>query len=359
MSVFLMAGGGTGGHVVPGLAVARELRRRGHEPFFIGTRKGMEASLVPAEGFPIEYIEIGGLKRVGLLKKIQTLWQLPLSVVDANEIMRKRQPAAVFSMGGYAAAPVMIAAFLRGMPVVLMEPNAMPGLTSRRFGRWVDRALLSFEEALRFFPSGKTEITGLPVRREFFEIPPRQRKGADPVTILVTGGSRGSRTLNKAARAAWELFRKSSLRIYLIHQTGQEDYEEISRAFSQAGVPGEVTAFISDMPAQFARADIIVGRSGAGAVAEIAAAGKPSILVPFPYAADDHQYYNAKALADAGAARLVRDAEMNGERFFQEIQDLVSQPGLLERMGNAARAFARPGAAERAADILENLSFRT
>lgn len=355
MSVFLMAGGGTGGHVIPGLAVARELRGRGHLPVFVGTRAGYEASLVPPEGFDIEFIEIGGLNRVGLARMAKTLWQLPLSVLAARSVIARRRPAAVFSMGGYAAGPVMLAAKLAGIPVVVMEPNALPGFTSRRFGRWVDRALLSFPESRQYFPEGRTELTGLPVRPEFFTIP---RKAPGPVfTLLITGGSRGSRTLNNAARGSWPLFQQASFRVNLIHQAGKESWREIAADFSRTGLEGEVVPFIADMPAAFGRADLIVGRSGAGAVSELAAAGKPSILVPFPFAADDHQYFNAKALAEAGAARLVRDAEFDGARLFHDAAELAGDPGLLERMGLAARSFARPGAAERAATILESLSF--
>ncbi|MDX2153798.1 MAG: undecaprenyldiphospho-muramoylpentapeptide beta-N-acetylglucosaminyltransferase [Bryobacteraceae bacterium] len=354
MSVFLMAGGGTGGHVVPGLAVARELRERGHEAVFVGTKKGYEAKLVPASGFPIEWIEIGGLKRVGLAQTVKTLWQLPLSTLRVIGLMRERRPAGVFSMGGYVAGPVMLAARLLRAPVILMEPNAMPGLTSRRLGKWVHRALLSFEQAIPYFPAGSTELTGLPVRQEFFDLAVKAR--GDVLSILITGGSRGSRTLNRATRDSWRLFAAGPHRVRLIHQTGADDYEEIRRDFAATGLSGEVHPFIVEMPGAYAQADVIVSRSGAGAVAELAAAGKPSILVPFPFAADDHQFHNATALADAGAARLVRDHEMNGQRLFDEVM-AMAEPGVLERMGHAARRLARPGAAKRAADLLESLSF--
>jgi len=349
-----MAGGGTGGHVIPGLAVARELRRRGHTPVFVGTRSGYEATLVPAEGFALEFIEIGGLNRVGAAQMLKTLWQLPWSVVAAARMIRRLGPAAVFSLGGYAAGPVMAAAKLKGLPVVVMEPNALPGFTSRHFGRWVRRAMVNFAETEKYFPRGRTEITGMPVRAEFFTIPVKARE--EVFTVLITGGSRGSRTLNNAARAGWPLFQKAPFRVRLIHQAGREAWEALAAEFAATGLEGEVTAFVSDMPGAFGRADLIVSRSGAGTVSEIAAAGKPAILVPFPYAADDHQYYNAKVLADAGAARLVRDADFTGERLFREVSELASAPEALTGMGAAARTLARAGAAERAATILEELS---
>ena len=349
-----MAGGGTGGHVIPALAVAKELRRRGHEPLFVGTPEGLEARLVPAEGFSLEFIQIGRLKRAGAVQAARTLLQLPLRVLKAAALLRKHRPAAVFSMGGFAAGPVVLAACLRRLPLVVMEPNAMPGITNRKLGRCISRALLSFPEAGRYFPPGKSEVTGLPVRQEFFEIPPKPREAL--LTVLITGGSQGSRTLNQAARESWPLFRSSSAPVRFVHQTGGVAFAELSTAFAASGMDGELVPFLDDMPAAFARSDLVVCRSGAGAVAELAAAGKPAILVPFPYAADDHQLRNAEAFAAAGAARLILDREMTGQRLFDEIMTLAAAPGLLERMGQAARRLARPGAARRAADILEELS---
>ncbi len=351
---FLMAGGGTGGHVIPALAVARELRRRGHEPLFVGTPTGLEATLVPTAGFPIEWIAIGGLKRVGAAQTLRTLWQLPRSTLRLAREMGRWRPAAVFSMGGYAAGPVMLAAWMRRIPMVLMEPNAVPGMTNRWMGRLAARALLTFEEAARYFPCGKTELTSLPVRPEFFAIRPKPRERV--LTVLITGGSRGSHTLNQAARQSWPLFRKAAFPIRLIHQTGREAHAELQKEFAETGLEGEVVPFIDDMPAAFAAADLIVCRSGAGAVAEVAAAGKPAILVPFPFASDDHQRRNAEVLANAGAARLVLDREFDGSRFFDEVRVLASGAGALERMGAAARRFAHPLAAAHAADLLEEIA---
>jgi UDP-N-acetylglucosamine--N-acetylmuramyl-(pentapeptide) pyrophosphoryl-undecaprenol N-acetylglucosamine transferase len=351
-----MAGGGTGGHVMPALAVARELRRRGHAAVFVGTRAGLEARLVPREGFPLEFIEIGRLKRVGALEVARTLLELPWRVVQAAGLVRRLRPAAVFSMGGFAAGPVALAACLLRLPLVVMEPNAMPGITNRRLGRCITRALVSFPEAGRYFPEGRWEVTGLPVREEFFAIPPKPREAV--LTVLLTGGSQGSRRLNEAARESWPLFAGGPLPVRFIHQTGPAAYPELAAAFAATGLEGELVPFLDDMPGAFARSDLVVCRSGAGAVAELAAAGKPAILVPFPYAADDHQLRNAEAFAAAGAARLVLDREMTGRRLFEEVMSLASEPGRLERMGQAARKLARPGAARRAADILEELGER-
>lgn len=351
--VVAMAGGGTGGHVIPALAVARELAGRGHRPFFIGTRRGMEARLVPEAGFDIEWIEIGGLNRVGLARMIKSACALPASIWRARGILARRGAQAVFSMGGYAAGPVMLAAIMKRIPMAVMEPNAVPGLTSRKLRRWVRRAMVSFPEAGRYFLPGCTELTGLPVRREFFAVRPKPR--GETFTILITGGSQGSRTLNEAARASWPLFKRSGFRVRFLHQAGAAAAAEVARDFEAAGMDGQVTAFIDDMPAAFAEADLVVCRSGAGAVAELAAAGKPSLLVPFPFAADQHQLRNAEAFVRAGAARLVPDDEMNGERLFREAAALASDADLLQRTGEAALAMAHPDAARRAAEIIEEI----
>jgi UDP-N-acetylglucosamine--N-acetylmuramyl-(pentapeptide) pyrophosphoryl-undecaprenol N-acetylglucosamine transferase len=354
MSAFVMAGGGTGGHVIPALAVARELRRRGHDVFFIGTDRGMEARLAPAERFELEHIEIGGLKNVGARRLLKTLWQLPVSTVRAGGILDRRKPAAVFSMGGYVAGPPVLAAFQRRLPVVVMEPNAVPGFTNRKIGRFVARALISFPETAIYFPKGRTEVTGLPVREEFFAIAPKPRSA--PFGLLVTGGSQGSRRLNEAAEGSWPLFRKANFPIEFTLQAGRARAGELAQKFESAGLNGRVTAFIDDMPGAFAAADLVVCRSGAGAVAELAAAGKPAVLVPFPFSSDQHQLRNAEAFARGGAARLVKDSGMTGDMLFAIVKELAADDGALERMGEAARRFARPGAARRAAAILEEVS---
>ena len=347
---FVMTGGGTGGHVFPALAVARVLRDRGHKLLFIGTREAMESKLVPEAGYEIDFIRISGLNRVGIKKQVQTALRLPLSVGAAWRILKRFRPQAVFSMGGYVAGPVMIAAIFAGIPLILMEPNAVPGFANRRVARKVYRALLGFESTRAWFPKNRSEVTGLPVRPEFFGVRPK-RNGA--FTILITGGSRGARTLNRASRESWSLFRTSSEPVCIVHQTGAAEFETLAKGFSAAGVEGSVTPFIANMAEAFSNADLVIARAGAGSVTEIAAAGMPSILVPLPFAADDHQRRNAEALVEAGAARMVLDAEMNGPRLFAEVEALRRNPGDLERMRTQVRQFARPGAAERAAEIME------
>ena len=345
-----MTGGGTGGHVFPALAVARVLKERGHRVVFIGTREGMESRLVPESGFQIEFIRSGGLNRVGLRKQIQTAALLPTSIASAWTILNRFRPAAVFSMGGYVAGPVMAAALLRRTPLVVMEPNAVPGFAARRVAGRVYRALVGFESTQAWFPAGKCEVTGLPVRPEFFHVVPK-REG--PFTVLITGGSRGARTLNRASLESWPLFRESSAPVRIVHQTGTAEHGALREAFLAARFEGRVIPFIEDMPQAFAEADLVVGRSGAGAVNEIAAAGMASVLVPVPFAADDHQRRNAEALVEAGAARMVLDGEMNGRRLFEEIETLRRSRDELDLMRSRVRQFAKPDAAKRAAETLE------
>jgi UDP-N-acetylglucosamine--N-acetylmuramyl-(pentapeptide) pyrophosphoryl-undecaprenol N-acetylglucosamine transferase len=351
MATIVMAGGGTGGHVLPLLAVASELKTRGHNCVFIGTRAGFEAKLVPSAGFPLEFIEIGGLNSVGLARSIRSLSQLPFSVLRARQMLSNHHPSAIFSMGGYVAGPVVLAGLWKRLPILVMEPNAIPGLTNRHVGRFVTRALLNFPETARFFPPGKSVITGLPVRPEFFQIRPKLRETV--LTVLITGGSQGSRRLNEAARASWTYFREAKFPVRFIHQTGVSGHEVLAKKFGETGLAGELVPFIDDMPAAFARADLVICRAGAGTLAELAAAGKPAILVPLPGAADDHQLRNAEAFTKAGAAQLVLDSQMDGGRLFEEVGRLSSQPAQLKRMGEQARKFAHPEAARQAADIVE------
>ena len=345
-----MAGGGTGGHVIPAIAVAKELARAGHTPQFVGTERGVEARLVPAAGFPLKIIRVGGLKNLGVLTKITSLWRLIAESFSQLSDFRAWQPAAVFSMGGYVAGPPVLAALVRGVPVIVMEPNAIPGATNKWISRWVRRALINFEETRRYFPEGRTELTGLPVREEFFNVP--AKTSSAEFTVLITGGSQGSRTLNNAARDAWPLFLASGLNVRFIHQTGAPQHVELARDFAASGLKGEIVPFIGDMPAAFAQADLIVCRSGAGAVSELAAAGKPSILIPFPFAADDHQTRNAQVLERAGAALRATDKEWTGPKFFEAVRDLAAAPERLRAMSEASRGLAHPNSARRAAEIL-------
>jgi len=338
---------------MPLLAVAEELRRRGHQVVFIGTRQGLEARLVPQAGFDIEWIEIGGLQRVGLRKALRTLWQLPSAILRSRAILRHRGVTAVLSLGGFVAGPVVAASVLCGVPLVAMEPNALPGFTHRLAARWVRAALLAFPETARWFPEGRARVAGVPVRAEFFQEPAREETG--PLTVLVTGGSQGSRTLNQATAASWPLFEKRGPEVHFRLQCGPAWEREMTEKLTASGIQGSVEGFLEDMPAAFREADIVISRSGGSTVAELAASAKPSILVPFPFAADDHQRRNAEAMERAGAARVVPNAEMDGERLWREVSALAGEPDRRASMSRAARLLARPDAARQAAETLEGL----
>lgn len=350
-----MAGGGTGGHVFPALAVANILRERGHKVLFVGTRQGMESRLVPEAGYPLEYIRVGGFNRVGVKRQLQTAFELPISTGIVTGILGSWRPHAIFSMGGYVAGPAVIAAVLRRVPIVIMEPNAIPGFTNRKLAPFVYRALVGFDETARWFPPGRTEVTGLPIRDDFFHLSP---KTEGKFTLLITGGSRGARTLNRASRESWPLFRQNQTPIRILHQTGTGEHHALAEEFQYSGVEGEVVPFIRDMSTAFSQSDLVLGRSGAGGLGEIAAAGMPSILVPLPFAADDHQRKNAEALVNAGAARMVLDKELTGERLYREVEALAQNPAELGEMRARVRRFARPGAAQRAATVLEEAALR-
>jgi UDP-N-acetylglucosamine--N-acetylmuramyl-(pentapeptide) pyrophosphoryl-undecaprenol N-acetylglucosamine transferase len=336
---------------MPLLAVAEQLRSRGHSPRFIGTKTGFEARLVPERNFPIEYVEIGGFMGLGLARKLKLLYQLPLSILRSLAFIRKHKPVACFSLGGYVAAPPVIASLLNGLPLVVMEPNAMPGVVNRWMGRFARKALISFSQAAPFFPAAAVEITGLPVRQEFFDIEPKPFNGE--LTLLITGGSQGSQTLNRAVRELWPLL--NGLNIRLIHQCGKREEETLRQEFTQTCLKGSVTAFITDMPAAFAQADLVLCRAGAGTVSELAAAGRPAILVPYPFAADDHQAKNAQAVVDAGAGLMFRDEQLTGQTLFKVLNDFIQNPASLTGMATRSRQLSRPGAASRAADILLGL----
>jgi len=284
------------------------------------------------------------------MTKLASLWRLVAETAAQWRHFDQWKPAGVFSMGGYVAGPPVLAALMHGVPVVVMEPNAVPGAANRWIAPWVRRALISFDETRRYFPNDRVELTGLPVREEFFSI--ADKKPSAEFTVLITGGSQGSRTLNETARASWPMFRAAGTPVRFIHQTGTATHAHLAKEFASSGLQGEIAPFISDMPAAFAQADLIVCRSGAGAVSELAAAGKPSVLVPFPFAADDHQTKNAEVFERAGAAILSSDRLWTGARLFETVTGLQADPDRLRLMGEAARRLAHPDSARRAAEIL-------
>jgi UDP-N-acetylglucosamine--N-acetylmuramyl-(pentapeptide) pyrophosphoryl-undecaprenol N-acetylglucosamine transferase len=354
----VFAGGGTGGHVYLGISLARELLRRGpaHEFLFIGTARGLESKIVPGEGFRLECITSRGLKRVGALDFVRNLLLVPGSLLQSRRLLAGFAPRVVVGVGGYSSGPVVLAAWWIGIPTMIVEPNAYPGLTNRWLARVVDHAAVAMPEAAGSF-RGRVSVTGIPVRREFLEIPRRARNGAG-FEVLIYGGSQGSHALNTIVCAALADLKRLGPRLHLTHQTGEREFDAVRSAYEEAGIRADVRPFLPRIYEEFAGADLIIARAGAGTVAEITAAGRAAILVPFPGAADDHQTRNAQALDRAGAARMVREPEWKPGRLAAEVGRFMEHPEELARMQEASGKLAKPDAAVQIADLIESLAGR-
>lgn len=350
----ILAGGGTGGHVIPALAIAHELQKRYNaEVLFIGTARGIENRLVPAAGFPLRLVQVGALNKVSLKTRLKTLFDLPRAVWDARRILAEFRPDIVIGVGGYASGPAMLAAILKGTPTLAFEPNVVPGFANRMVARWVSGAAVHFEETARYFRNA--EVTGVPVREAFFRIVGHATANANP-TLLVFGGSQGANAINQAMIQCLPELVKQIPNIHIIHQTGERGYNDAQAAYQKAGLPAEVAPFITDMPAVFARADLLLCRSGASTVAEITAAGKPAVFVPFPLAADDHQRVNAQALERAGAAVVAEETKLERVWLADTIAALLGDPARLQRMSAAARSLAHPNAARDIAEMAARIA---
>jgi UDP-N-acetylglucosamine--N-acetylmuramyl-(pentapeptide) pyrophosphoryl-undecaprenol N-acetylglucosamine transferase len=353
----LIAAGGTGGHIYPGIAVAKEIMRRDPNSVvrFVGTARGLETRVVPNAGFELSLIESTGLKNVGLAARVRGLLLLPKSFFAARQLIREFRPDIVVGAGGYVSGPVLLIASLMKLPTLVMDSNALPGWTNRVLARFVDKAAVSFTEAMPYFP-GKAILTGNPVRSEFFEVPAKTHD-AQRVSLLVFGGSQGARTINEAMVTALAHLGSEKDRLRVTHQTGTADVEKVQGGYADASWSAnvEVKPYIDDMVSEFAKADLIVSRAGATTTAELLAAGKAAIMIPFPLAADDHQRKNAEALQTAGAARMILQKDLSGETLATEIISLLSTPEQLNEMENAARKLARRDAAEKTVDLMEEL----
>jgi UDP-N-acetylglucosamine--N-acetylmuramyl-(pentapeptide) pyrophosphoryl-undecaprenol N-acetylglucosamine transferase len=354
----LIAAGGTGGHIYPGIAVAQEIMRRDSaaKVLFVGTARGLETRLVPQAGFELSLIDSAGLKNVSFVARLKGLAILPKSFVSARRLIRAFKPDVVVGAGGYVSGPVVLMAAFSGRPTLVMESNALPGWTNRVLARFVNRAAVSFEQALPYF-RGKGVVTGNPVRREFFEIPPKIREPGK-LSLLIFGGSQGARALNEAMVAALPLLKSLPVTLRIRHQTGPADFERVKAAYAAAGwnENAEVRSYIDDMMSDFAAADLVICRAGATTTAELIAAGKASIMVPFPYAADDHQRKNAEALQAAGAARMIVQQELSGERLVKEIATLAREPQQIARMEEASRRLAHGDSAVAATNLISELA---
>jgi UDP-N-acetylglucosamine--N-acetylmuramyl-(pentapeptide) pyrophosphoryl-undecaprenol N-acetylglucosamine transferase len=349
----VVAGGGTGGHLYPGIAVARELLARAPEAVvtFAGTARGIEARVVPREGFELDTLRSTGLKGTSHATLARGLALLPLSGLDAWRILSRRRPHVVIGVGGYSSGPVVAAAVARRIPTLLLEQNAIPGFTNRVLARVVSAAAVTFEQTASYF-GRRGIVTGNPVRPEFFVGGGTSARGAGPWRVLIFGGSQGAHAINVAMVEAAPRLAAHPGGVGITHQTGERDVELVRDGYRRAGVEARVEPFLFAMEREIAAADLVVCRAGATTIAELTAAGRPAVLVPLPTAADDHQRRNAEVLAAAGAAQVIEQKDLSGERVAGVIRTLLDDPERLEAMGTAAHRLAKPDAARAIVDTV-------
>jgi UDP-N-acetylglucosamine--N-acetylmuramyl-(pentapeptide) pyrophosphoryl-undecaprenol N-acetylglucosamine transferase len=358
----LVAGGGTGGHLFPGIAVADEVMRRGDgEVLFVGTSRGIETRAVPAAGYALETLQVSGLKRMGLLGTLRGLLRVPLAILGSIGILRRFKPEVVLGVGGYASGPMVLAAALLGYPTAIQEQNSVPGITNRVLGRLVRAVFIAFEDAARFFPSRKIARLGNPVRQKIvtaLEGVTSAQPSSETFRILVVGGSQGARAVSDLVTGAAAALATSGVRFTLVHQTGSADLERIQERYRALGLAEHVVvkAFIEDMATAYAESDLVVARAGALTLAELAIAGRPAIFIPLPTAADDHQRKNAAQFAGAGAALVLDQGTAHAEDLASAITGLAKDHAKRASMGSAMRGLARPQAAQSIVDRLEALS---
>jgi UDP-N-acetylglucosamine--N-acetylmuramyl-(pentapeptide) pyrophosphoryl-undecaprenol N-acetylglucosamine transferase len=346
----MIAGGGTGGHVVPALAIGRALRdAHGAEVRYVGTARGIETKLVPEAGFRLELVRSGQLKNVSLATRVRTMLDVPLGVMHCVRLMREFKPQVVVGVGGYASGPAMLAAVLLRIPCVAYEPNAVPGMTNRWLGKWVSAAAVNFAQTTKYFRNA--EVTGVPVRQEIFEIAP---KTSGAPRLLVTAGSNGALVFNETMPKIVARLLDAVPGLTIVHQAGVRRLEQTREEFAASGADAmrwSVEAFLTDMPAQYAAADVVLARAGS-TVAELAAAGKPSVLVPLATAADDHQRKNAEVLVEAGAAVMLLQKDVTPDSLFEALRALLTDSVRRAEMGLKARGLAKPGALEKIAAMV-------
>ncbi len=355
MPTILLAGGGTGGHIFPGIAIARELNERavGCEIIFVGTAQGLESRIVPASGFRLLTIRSSGLIGVSLTARMKGIVLIPVSLLQSVGLVRRTRPRLVIGVGGFASGPVMAAAVLLRVPTLICEQNCVPGATNRWMAPFVTQAVVSFPETKEKL-GGRGVVLGNPVRKEFTLIGPRRMRDGAQRRILICGGSRGARAINRAVCEALPHLAPLAGAVAVTHQTGDADRDMVRDAWSRSRFPErdvDVRPFIADMARVYEEADLIVSRAGATTVAELTAAGRPAVLIPFAAAAHDHQTFNARALVAAGAAEMIAEQDLTGEVLAGTIRTLLSDAERLGRMAAAARTLGRPDAAARIADL--------
>lgn len=353
---FMIAGGGTGGHIYPAIAVAREYlsRKEGRKVVFVGTEKGLEKTIVPKAGFPLEFIGVGGLKGKGAADLIKNLARLPLGFIQAWKLVGRHRPNVVLGVGGYSSGPVLLAAKLRGVPTLIHEQNAYPGLTNRLLARIVRSVAVAFADAAPRLGRGDAVVTGNPVREEFFKTGPPP--AGEHKRLLIFGGSQGSRVLNDAMTGALLFLARLKGKIDIVHQTGPGELSKVQEAYRTSPFPeARVVAYLDPIVDEIAAADLVVSRAGAMTIGELCAIGRASILVPFAAATNNHQELNARVVEQGGGAVVITEAQLSHERLAMAIHEIINDAGRASQMGVAAKALALPEATKKIADLLEKI----
>ncbi len=346
----LIAGGGTGGHLYPGISLAREFERQvpGSRVTFVGTVKGLEARVLPQEGFELRTIRVSGLIGLGILRKVRALFELPYALYQSFQLLRIIRPGLVIGVGGYASGPVVLMAWVLSLPRVLVEPNAIPGWTNRFLAPLAQRIFVSFEESRRYLsPKNRVRVTGNPVRREIQTSQAPSRAPAGTRSILIMGGSQGAHSINKAMVEALGSLESMKQQLRIIHQTGERDYEWVREAYEKQGFDAMIKPYLKNVEEAYAVSDLVVSRSGATTVAELTACGLPAILIPFPHATHGHQEANARVLENAGAATIILDSDLTGPVLASGIHSLLMDPMSFHEMGRNSRALGQPQAAQK------------
>jgi UDP-N-acetylglucosamine--N-acetylmuramyl-(pentapeptide) pyrophosphoryl-undecaprenol N-acetylglucosamine transferase len=360
VQTLMIAGGGTGGHIYPAIAIAREYvaRDASRRVVFVGTERGLEKQIVPKAGFPLEFIDVGGLKGKGGLDLIRNVAKLPLGLLQAFRVVGKHQPSVVLGVGGYSSGPVVLSAALRRIPTVIHDSNAFPGLANRSVARFTTTVMVAFPEALQRLGRPDGVVTGNPIREEFFKIQPRYRGTEVPgyQRLLVFGGSQGSRVINEAMTGALLFLARVKDTLEIVHQTGPKDLENVQNAYRNSSfADARVVPYLDPIVDEIAAADFVVSRAGAMTVSELAAAGRASILIPFAAATNNHQELNARAVEKAGGAAVITEAELTPEKLAAAVSELVNDPEKAARMGRAAKSLANPAATKTIVDLIEKI----
>jgi UDP-N-acetylglucosamine--N-acetylmuramyl-(pentapeptide) pyrophosphoryl-undecaprenol N-acetylglucosamine transferase len=348
----IIAGGGTGGHLFPGIAVAEEFLSRdpANQVLFIGTERGIESRVVPASGYRLELISSAGIRGKGAFGKLKGALMMLYGYSQSRAILKSFRPDIVLGVGGYASLPMVLASRGMQIPCFVHEQNAIPGMSNKLLARVADQAFISLEESARYFPKRNTFLTGNPLRRQILaqagQSAGTQADGEGEFRLLIFGGSQGAHAINQAMTAALPFLKDRAARLEITHQTGEKEADDVSAAYRAQGFTAAVSPFINDMASAYQHADLVICRAGATTIAELTACGRPAIFIPFPYAVDDHQRRNAEALLKKGAGFMLLEQELSGERLANMIRELMDNPEVLQKTGELASSLARLDAAQ-------------